>query len=89
MLNYLIFLILGGLAGYFFANDTFTKIKNVLMPVSVIVLLFFMGVSIGKDSNLSVKIVNFGINAFIIALFSIVFSVFFVFIFVKILKKII
>ena len=87
MIKLLICLILGFVAGYFTKGYRFIKFKNILMPVSILVLLFFMGVGIGKDPNLSQKIVSFGINAVIIAICSILFSMFFVFIFMRIFKK--
>ncbi len=88
MLNYLFFLILGFLVGYFINKKFLGEIKKAIMPLSILVLLFFMGVGIGKDPDLSHKIANFGINAFIIALSSIVFSIVFVFLFVRVLRKI-
>jgi uncharacterized membrane protein YbjE (DUF340 family) len=87
MLNYLICLILGLISGYYIKNDFIFKLKKIMMPTSVLILLFFMGVGIGKDDHLSEKILSFGINAFVISVFSIIFSILFVYLFVRVLKK--
>jgi len=84
MVNYIIFLCVGILFGIFIPEiNRSKKVKNALMSISVLCLLFFMGVGIGKDPNLKSKIANFGFNAFIISSFSILFSIIVVFIMVR------
>lgn len=89
MFKYLVFLIIGVVIGYRFDRSIFEKIKKGLLPFSILFLLFFMGVGIGKDPDLSSKIADFGINAVVISFFSILFSVIFVFLFVRVLKRVI
>lgn len=87
MFEYLVFLIAGAFIGIFFDNNYLVKVKKYLLPTSILFLLFFMGVGIGKDPMLSSKITTFGINAVIISVSSIFFSCVFVFLFVRVLKK--
>lgn len=88
MVNYLIFLAVGVFFGIFFSSaNGIIKVKNIFMFLSVLCLLFFMGVGIGKDPNLKLKIANFGLSAFVIASFSILFSVIVVFIMVRIFRR--
>lgn len=88
MINYIIFLCVGILIGIFFPKlNGAKKIKGVLMSMSVLCLLFFMGVGIGKDPELNSKIANFGLNAIVISLFSILFSVIVVYIIVRFFRR--
>ncbi len=87
MFKYAFLLIFGVLLGLFFSNEIISKIKKYLLPISILVLLFFMGVAIGKDTMLKEKIAVFGINAVTISLFSIFFSIVFAYLFVRFSKK--
>lgn len=54
------------------------------MNFSIIVLLFFMGIGIGKDQDLHSKIVNFGVISFTITIMSVLMSIVMVYIIIKI-----
>ncbi|UOD33729.1 LysO family transporter [Deferribacteraceae bacterium V6Fe1] len=88
MVKYLIFLSIGILFGIFAPEiNGVKKVKSILMSVSVLCLLFFMGVGIGKDPELKLKIANFGLNALVISSFSILFSIIVVFIMVRAFRR--
>lgn len=87
MIEYLVFLIGGATIGLLLANRYFDKTKKYLLPSSILFLLFFMGVGIGKDPHLSSKIADFGINAVVISISSIFFSIVFVYLFVRVLRR--
>jgi len=84
---YLVFLLLGGFLGLLLKNVNIGKVSKILMNLSILVLLFFMGVGIGKDPLLSHKILNFGLYAFIIAFFAVVMSTFIVYLLVRFFRR--
>lgn len=88
MLKYIFFLIMGVLLGFFSPDKKWIKkTRLALLPFSILCLLFFMGIEIGKDPHLKYKILNFGFFASVIAISSIIFSVLAVFIIIKIYKR--
>ncbi|MEF3254784.1 MAG: lysine exporter LysO family protein [Deferribacterales bacterium] len=84
---YLFFLIIGGLLGYFLREKPVDKISKILLNISVLILLFFMGVGIGKDPDLNNKIINFGIKSITITFFTVSMSILSVFFIVKIFGR--
>ncbi|MGA1846934.1 LysO family transporter [Deferribacter abyssi] len=87
MFKYLFFLIIGIITGYMVKERNIIKIQKYLLPFSVLVLLFFMGVGIGKDPNLKQKIVMFGYSSLIISLLAVFFSIVVVGIMMRVLRK--
>ncbi len=75
MIPYLLLLLAGVALGFFWGQGAFGRLQRPVLPASVLVLLFFMGVGIGKVPDLASKIVGFGWNALAIASFSVFFSV--------------
>ena len=75
MFEYLAFLIAGAFIGLKGPRSGYSLVDKAFVPLSIIILLFFMGVGIGKDPELSGKITGFGINAVVITLFAIAGSV--------------
>jgi len=87
MIKYIIFLAIGIFFGAFIPyKNWIKKLRVVLFPFSILSLLFFMGVEIGKDPHLRLKILNYGYFAAIISVSSIFFSVLAVFIVIKVYK---
>lgn len=65
--------------GYFnLIPQTFNRWTNYLTMSGLIVLLLTMGVKVGTDPKILANLGNLGIQAFILALFSVVFSVIFI-----------
>jgi len=75
MIKYLLFLVIGICAGYIFNGKYTDKLQKISLNVSILLLLFFMGVSLGKDPLLTTKLSSFGIQALAISGFSIFFSI--------------
>ena len=76
MLAYLGCLILGiGLALAVGERPGVRWVQARLLPATILVLLFFMGVGIGRDPDLPVKIVRFGWNAGAVALLAVAGSI--------------
>lgn len=75
MIHYLSFLLGGAALGCFRGRGSFRRFQRHALPASVLVLLFFMGVGIGKDPDLGSKILGFGWKALAISSFSVFFSV--------------
>ncbi|TYB33816.1 MAG: lysine exporter LysO family protein [Flexistipes sinusarabici] len=75
MLIFLFFLITGIAFGYFLSGKYINKTQKFFLNISILLLLFFMGVSIGKDPELFDKIAGFGFQAFVIASSTIFFSI--------------
>lgn len=85
MLNYVLALGAGVLAGFFLPSGFMSKPKSLLFNVSLIGLLFFMGVNLGRDQDLlSKKISRFGIVSGVMSLSVIFFSLVAVVILIKI-----
>ncbi|KAA0259330.1 DUF340 domain-containing protein [Deferribacter autotrophicus] len=87
MLKYLVFLIIGIITGYIVKKEDVVKFQKYLLSFSVLVLLFFMGVGIGKDPGLKQKIVMFGYSSLIISLLTVFFSILVVGIMMKVFRK--
>jgi len=87
MAKYLLFLIVGSILGFATKKIDTKGTNKWILSFSVIILLFFMGVGIGKDPDLKVKILNFGFIAFIISTLAVLFSIAFVYVIVKIFGK--
>ncbi|MCA1928143.1 MAG: LysO family transporter [Calditerrivibrio sp.] len=81
---YLIFLLFGATLGFFLQNRQIGSFSKYFMNFSIIVLLFFMGIGIGKDQDLHSKIVNFGVISFTITIMSVLMSIVMVYIIIKI-----
>lgn len=63
------------------------KIKGILFNFSLIALLFFMGVNLGKDKDILSKITDFGIISGIMSVSVVIFSIIGVLIITKLFKK--
>lgn len=87
MIKYLLFLIIGICAGYIFNGKYTDKLQKISLNVSILLLLFFMGTSIGKDPLLTTKLSTFGIQALVISGFSIFFSILAVLLIIKIIDN--
>jgi len=85
VLKYLLFLLGGAVLGLTVRGEGVRRAQRVVMPASILVLLFFMGVGIGKDPDLGRKIASFGVNALCISGLSVAFSVLFVYALVRLL----
>lgn len=78
------FIIIGILIGFTIFPKKYLKINNKISQISVILLLFSMGVSLGGGENFINDIKSSGFIALIFALFGILLSVLLVFIVSKI-----
>lgn len=87
MLKYIIMLVLGIAVGTIYKSFNHNKLKSVGMSATVLVLLFFMGVGIGKDPELKNKILTFGAYGFTISFMTVIFSVLAVFIIIRLMRK--
>lgn len=76
LLLYLCILLLGGILGYKRYNDVKLKSTlNIMQSISLLFLLFIMGVRIGLDKNVIKSFMDLGLQGTILAVFSIVFSI--------------
>lgn len=75
MLIFLFFLLIGIVFGYFLNGKYINKTQKIFLNISILLLLFFMGASIGKDPLLFQKIAGFGFQAFVIAGSTVFFSI--------------
>jgi len=73
--------------GMLLAAGFAAKIKNTLFNFSLLALLFFMGVSLGKDRDILSKIADFGIISGIMSISVVIFSIIGVLIITKLFKK--
>jgi uncharacterized membrane protein YbjE (DUF340 family) len=83
MLNYIIALAVGAVAGFFLPAGFMQRSKNILFNASLLALLFFMGVNLGKDPELLNKLSNFGLISAIMGVFVVFFSILTVFILIR------
>jgi len=83
MIYYLIALLAGIGAGLLMKSGFMSKSKAMLFNFSLIGLLFFMGVNLGKDKGIAGKLVDFGITSVTISSFTVFFSVAFVWILLR------
>lgn len=77
----------GLIMGMFLTAGFAAKIKNILFNFSLLALLFFMGVSLGKDKEILSKIADFGIISGIMSVSVVIFSIIGVLIITKVFKK--
>lgn len=84
---YLLFLLSGVMVGFFLRNRQIGDVSKYFMNASIIILLFFMGIGIGKDKDLYGKIVNFGVTSFTITIMSVLMSIVMVYIIIKLFGK--
>lgn len=87
MLAYILALAAGLAAGVLLPSGFMSKIKNVLFNIALIVLLFFMGVSLGKDKDILSKIADFGIISAVMSVSVVIFSIISVLIITKIFRR--
>ncbi|MGC8768935.1 LysO family transporter [Calditerrivibrio sp.] len=87
MAKYLFFLLIGSALGFATKQIDIKGANKWILNFSVIILLFFMGIGIGKDPDLKIKILNFGFIAFIISSLAVFFSITFVYAIVKLFGK--
>lgn len=87
MAKYLLFLLIGSALGFATKQIDIKGANKWILSFSVIILLFFMGVGIGKDPDLKIKILNFGLIAFIISSSAVLFSIAFVYAIVNLFGK--
>lgn len=83
----IIFILIGLLIGFFIFPKKYLKINNIISQISVCLLLFSMGVTLGGGKNFINDIKSSGTIAFLFALFGILFSVLLVYLVVKFLLK--
>jgi uncharacterized transporter YbjL len=87
MLYYILAVIAGLVPSLFLPQGWQLKTRKHLFTFSLVALLFFMGVNLGKDPELPSKLAAYGLTSFLISVFVIVFSVVFVLIFVRLFGK--
>jgi len=84
MLNYVLALGVGIFAGFFLPSGFMSKPKSLIFNVSLLGLLFFMGVNLGRDADLLSKISSFGVISILMSISVIIFSIIAVLILIKI-----
>jgi len=84
MLNYVLALGAGVLAGFFLPSGFMSKPKSLIFNIALLGLLFFMGVNLGRDPELLSKLSKFGIISGIMSISVIIFSLLAVIILIKI-----
>jgi len=75
MLNYVIALAGGIILGFFLPAGFMQRSKTLLFNISLLALLFFMGVNLGRDPELLTKLSQFGIISIIMSITVIFFSI--------------
>lgn len=83
MLNYVLALAAGVAIGFLLPSGFMGKIKSIVFNISLLGLLFFMGVNLGRDPELLTKLSDFGITSIIMSVTVIVFSIIAVIILMK------
>jgi len=86
MLNYVIALGAGVIVGFFLPGGFMQKPKSAIFNISLLGLLFFMGVNLGRDPELLSKLSEFGLISGLISISVVIFSVFSVMILLKLLS---
>jgi len=84
MLNYVIALGVGVFAGFFLPSGFMSKPKSLIFNVALLGLLFFMGVNLGRDTDLLSKLSKFGIISALMSFSVVIFSTIAVVILIKI-----
>lgn len=83
----IVFFILGIIIGLFqLIPKKYMKFNSKLQTISLIILIFGMGTSIGGDEKILKSLNEVGLKAFAFAIISIIFSVIILFAFSKIFK---
>jgi len=83
MLNYVIALFAGIVAGFFLPSGFMGKPKSLIFNISLLGLLFFMGVNLGRDDQLLLKLADFGVISLLMSISVVLFSVIAVVILIK------
>ena len=79
-----VFLVAGVLLGYLLRGEKHVNLNHVVFWV-ILVLIFFLGFSIGSNNELLNSIPTVGLDAVVLSLLAMVFSVFFV----KVARKVV
>lgn len=87
MLGYIAALFAGLAVGFFMPSGFFSRGKNILFNIALITLLFFMGISLGKDPEILGKIADFGYISGVMSLSVVIFSIVFVLLITKIFRR--
>lgn len=88
MLKYLIFFLIGGIVGRVFKlKDAKMKKVQILQSLSVLLILFIMGINLGKNKELFSNIGKIGFRSTAFAIFSILISILLVYIYEKYVYK--
>lgn len=66
MLHIILFIIVGIVVGYIFRNKSFVKYVGSVLSVIIMLLLFFLGVSVGANEQVVNNFANIGLDAFIL-----------------------
>jgi len=75
MLNLVLALALGIVAGFFMPSGFMSKPKSIIFNIALLGLLFFMGVNLGRDPELLSKLSSFGVISIFMSISVVVFSV--------------
>lgn len=75
MLSYVIAIFAGVIAGFFLPGGFLGRPKSIIFNLSLLGLLFFMGVNLGRDPMLLSKLSKFGLISCIMSIFVVVFSI--------------
>jgi uncharacterized membrane protein YbjE (DUF340 family) len=84
MLKLVIALVAGVAAGFFLPGGFMSKPKSYIFTTALLGLLFFMGVNLGRDSELLSKLSSFGFISIFMSIAVIVFSLLAVMLLMKI-----
>ncbi len=68
MLSIFAFIILGIVVGYFLRNSNLVKHIGTLLTLVIMILLFFLGISVGGNKQLVNNFVNIGWDAFLLTI---------------------
>lgn len=88
MLAYVLALFAGLGFGIMMPAGFMSKIKNILFNIALITLLFFMGVSLGRDKDILSKIGDFGLTSAVMSISVVIFSIISVLIVTKVFKRV-
>lgn len=75
MLNYVLALFAGVIAGFFLPGGFMSRPKSVTFNTALLGLLFFMGVNLGRDPELLSKLSKFGLISGLMSVSVVVFSI--------------
>lgn len=66
MLHIVLIILVGILTGYFLRNASFIKHVGKALSVIIVLLLFFLGVSVGANEQVVNNILHIGLDAFLL-----------------------